>query len=101
VDRSARYATAGSAAVPDRGGGRRREEIDKIAAVVDATLQTKPTGMTHWSCRTMAQSQGIGKSTVINIWRAHKLQPYRTKTFKLIARSEVSGEDDRCKWVYT
>jgi len=31
----------------------------------------------------MAQSQGIGKSTVSNIWRAHKLQPHRTKTFKL------------------
>jgi transposase len=58
-------------------------EIDKIAAVVDATLQTRPAGMTHWSCRTMAQSQGIGKSTVSNIWRAHKLQPHRTKTFKL------------------
>jgi hypothetical protein len=54
-------------------------EIDKIAAIVDATLQTKPAGMTHWSCRTMAQSQGVSKSTVNNIWRAHKLQPHRTK----------------------
>ena len=44
--------------------------IDKIAAIVDATLQTKPAGMTHWSCRTMAQSQGVSKSTVNNIWRA-------------------------------
>jgi transposase len=58
-------------------------EIDKIAAIVNATTQTKPAGMTHWSCRTMAQNQGIGKSTVSNIWRAHKLQPHRTKTFKL------------------
>jgi transposase len=56
--------------------------IDKIAAIVDATLQTKPAGMTHWSCRTMAQSQGVGKSTVNNIWRAHNLQPHR-QTFKL------------------
>ena len=31
----------------------------------------------------MAQSQGVGKSTVNNIWRAHNLQPHRTKTFKL------------------
>ena len=58
-------------------------QIDKIAAIVDATLQTKPAGMTHWSCRTMAQSQGVSKSTVNNIWRAHNLQPHRTKTFKL------------------
>ena len=57
--------------------------IDKIAAVVEATLQTKPEGMTHWSCRTMAQSQGVSKSTVNNIWRAHNLQPHRSKTFKL------------------
>src|ERR1700719_2183819 len=58
-------------------------QIDKIASIVDATLQTKPAGMTHWSCRTMAESQGVSKSTVSNIWRAHKLQPHRTKTFKL------------------
>jgi hypothetical protein len=57
--------------------------LDKIAAIVDATLQTKPARMTHWSCRTMAQSQGVGKSTVNNIWRAHNLQPHRTETFKL------------------
>jgi len=58
-------------------------EIDKIAGIVDATLQTKPAGMTHWSCRTMAKSQGVSKSTVNNIWRAHNLQPHRTQTFKL------------------
>ena len=33
--------------------------------------------------RTMAQSQGVSKSTVNNIWRAHNLQPHRTETFKL------------------
>src|SRR5438552_13096273 len=57
--------------------------IAKIAAIVDATLQTTPAGMTHWSCRSMAQSQGVSKSTVNNIWRAHNLQPHRTETFKL------------------
>lgn len=31
----------------------------------------------------MAQNQGVGKSTVNNIWRAHNLQPHRTETFKL------------------
>lgn len=57
--------------------------IDKIAAIVDATLQTKPPGMTHWSCRTMAETQGVSKSTINNIWRAHNLQPHRSETFKL------------------
>jgi hypothetical protein len=50
---------------------------------VDATLQIKPAGMTHRSCRTMAQSQGVSKSTVNNIWRAYNLQPHRSETFKL------------------
>ena len=58
-------------------------EIGKIAAIVEATLQTKPAGMTHWSCRTLAEQQGVSKSTVNNIWRAHNLQPHRTETFKL------------------
>ena len=58
-------------------------DIDKIAAIVDATLQTKPEGMTHWSCRTMAQSQGVSKSTINNVWQAHNLKPHRVETFKL------------------
>jgi len=58
-------------------------DIDKIATIVDATLQTKPEGMTHWSCRTMATHQGVSKSTVNNIWQAHNLKPHRVKTFKL------------------
>ena len=58
-------------------------DTDKIAAIVDATVQTKPEGMTHWSCRTMAKSQGVSKSTINNIWQAHQLKPHRVKTFKL------------------
>jgi transposase len=66
------------------GRGRKpRYDIDKIAAIVEATLQSKPEGMTHWSCRTMAQSQGLSKSTVSNIWQAHNLKPHRAQTFKL------------------
>jgi transposase len=66
------------------GRGRKANyDIDKIAAIVDATLQTKPEGMTHWGCRTMAQSQGVSKSTIHNIWQAHQLKPHRVKTFKL------------------
>lgn len=29
----------------------------KVAAMVAATLQTKPKGSTHWSCRTMARAK--------------------------------------------
>ena len=56
---------------------------DRIKAVLDATLQSKPKGQTHWSCRLMADSQGISKSTVSNLWKSHNIKPHRTKTFKL------------------
>ena len=56
---------------------------ERIKAVIDATLQSKPKGMTHWSCRLMAAHQGISKSTVSTLWRSHNLKPHRTKTFKL------------------
>jgi len=56
---------------------------DQVKAVLQATLQSKPKGMTHWSCRLMAKHQGVSKSTISNIWRSHNLKPHRTKTFKL------------------
>jgi transposase/DNA-binding CsgD family transcriptional regulator len=55
----------------------------KIKAIVNATLETKPKGMTQWSCRLMAKSQQVSKSTVSNIWRSHNLKPHRVKSFKL------------------
>ncbi len=57
--------------------------LDKIKALIDATLLTKPKGMTQWSCRLMADSQAMSKSTINNIWRSHNLKPHLVKTFKL------------------
>lgn len=54
----------------------------RIKALIDATLQSKPKGSTHWSCRTMAEAQGISKSTPSNIWRSHNIKPHRTETFR-------------------
>jgi len=66
------------------GRGRRATyDSSRIKAVIDATLQSKPKGSTHWSCRTMAVTQGISKSTVSKIWRSHNIKPHRTDTFKL------------------
>jgi transposase len=58
-------------------------DAGRVKAVIDATLQSKPKGHTHWSCRLMAASQGLSKSTVSNLWRSHNLRPHQTKTFKL------------------
>jgi len=67
---------------PGRGRKATYDSI-RIKTVIDATLQSKPRGSTHWSCRTMAVAQGIGKSTVSTIWRSHNIKPHRTETFKL------------------
>ena len=56
---------------------------EKIQSIVDATLRSKPKGMTHWSCRLMAEAQQVSKSTVNIIWQSHNLKPHRVKTFKL------------------
>jgi len=58
-------------------------DLDKIGAIVDATLRTKPDGGTHWSCRTLAKAQGVSKSTINNIWQAHHRKPHRVESFKL------------------
>ncbi len=56
---------------------------DKIQAVVQATLHTKPHNATHWSTRTMAEAQGLSQMTIQRIWKQHNLKPHLTKTFKL------------------
>jgi len=69
-------------------------EIDKIAALVDATLQTKPAGMTHWSCRTMAQVRDRQVDGQQYLARS-QVAATSHEDFQIVARSEVSGEDDR------
>ena len=82
----ARFAEQGLTSLWEIAPGRGRKptyDSTKIKAIVDTTLQTKPEGMTHWSCRLMAARQGVSKSTVSNIWRSHNLKPHRVKRFKL------------------
>jgi len=55
----------------------------RVKTIVEATLHTTPADATHWSTRTMARAQGVGKSTVQRIWDAYGLQPHRVETFKL------------------
>lgn len=81
-----RFLEAGLEAVWEIQSGRGRKpqyREKKVAAIVAATLQTKPKGATHWSCRTMARTQKVSKNTVHRIWQEHNLKPHRTRTFKL------------------
>jgi transposase len=54
-----------------------------VTRIVQATLQSKPKGSTHWSTRTLAREQGVSKNTIQRIWQEHQLKPHLTKTFKL------------------
>src|SRR6266851_807537 len=81
-----RFRTQGLRGLWEIAPGRGRKatyDSTRIKTVIDATLQSKPRGNTHWSCRLMATAQGISKSTVSRIWRSHNIKPHRTKTFKL------------------
>ena len=81
-----RFSSGGLQALWEIAPGRGRKptyDATRIQALIDATLQTKPKGSTHWSCRTMAAEQEISKSTVSRIWRSHHIKPHRTQTFKL------------------
>src|SRR5256885_2361287 len=44
---------------------------------------SKPPGMTHWSCRLMAEAQQVSPSTVNRLWQLHNLKPHLGRTFKL------------------
>ena len=66
------------------GRGRKPQfSAEKVEEIINATLQTRPAGTTHWSCRTMAEEQDVSKATISRIWQSHGLKPHRTKAFKL------------------
>jgi len=81
-----RFLDEGAGALWEISPGRGRKPIyspAKVKEIVNATLQTKPPGMTHWSCRLMAEAQGVSKATVNRIWQSHNIKPHLVKNFKL------------------
>jgi transposase len=66
------------------GRGRKpKYDLEKRDALIRATLETKPKGLTQWSCRSMAKAQGVSRSTVNRLWQLHNLKPHRSRTFQL------------------
>ncbi|PWI05947.1 IS630 family transposase [Streptomyces sp. NWU339] len=55
----------------------------QVEEVVVRTLEEVPEGATHWSKRELARRVGISPTSVLRIWRAFGLQPWRTETFKI------------------
>jgi transposase len=50
--------------------------------IVATTLGRPPRGRTHWSVRAVAARLGVSAMTVSRVWRQHRLQPHRTRSFK-------------------
>jgi transposase len=66
-----------------RPGAKRKFSDDKIEDVVTKTLESTPTGRTHWSTRSMAKKVGMSHSTISRVWRAFGLKPHVTESFRL------------------
>jgi transposase len=54
-----------------------------IDRVVELTPTEPPREATHWTAAAMAAAVGTSPSSVLRVWRAHKLRPHRVRTFKL------------------
>src|ERR687885_801017 len=54
-----------------------------IDRVVELTPTEPPHEATHWTASAMAAAVGISPSSVLRVWRAHKLRPHRVRAFKL------------------
>jgi len=77
-----------------RGGvGALRDEIrpgrprtigeERVAELLQKTIDAKPKKGSNWSCRSFALEHDISKSTVQRIWSTFALQPHRHQSFKL------------------
>lgn len=65
-------------------GGRKPTQRNKVARlIVERTTQTVPTNATHWSVRTLANELNVSPSMVHRVWKANRLKPHLTRTFKV------------------
>ena len=66
-----------------RPGAPRKVSDRAVERIVTMTLESTPSGSTHWSTRDLAKRVGVSQSTVSRVWRAFKMQPHRVETFRL------------------
>jgi transposase len=66
-----------------RVGAPRTISDEAVEAVIVKTLETTPSGETHWSTRTMAANAGMSHTTIGRIWRTFGLKPHVTESFKI------------------
>ncbi len=57
---------------------------EKVAEVIDWSLNTKPPGAAHWTVRAMAEKTGLPEATIRRIWSALGVHP---RPWKMLALS--------------
>ena len=80
-----RFREAGVTGLHDelRPGRPRTYSDEKVATLINHALQEEPDNATHWSVRSMADAQGVSKSTVQRWFALFGVKPHLTRTFKL------------------
>ncbi len=53
------------------------------AEIIRKTTQETPQNATQWSTRSLAKALGCSVSMVQRVWKDNRLQPHRTKSFKV------------------
>src|SRR5437763_15894726 len=88
-----RFAADGVDGLADLPRSGRPKMIDD-AQIIAATLEPPPAslGVTHWSSRLLARHLGISDATVSRAWRAYRVQPWRSETFKFSTDPELEAK---------
>ena len=81
----ARYAEEGLAGLRSepRPGRPRTLDDQRVAALLNQALQTRPAQQTHWSVRSFAAEANISKDMAHRLFRAAGIAPHRSRSFKL------------------
>src|SRR3954454_14898579 len=88
-----RFAVHGLAGLDDQPRSGRPKTIDD-AQIIAATLEPPPAALavTHWSSRLLGTQLAISDATVARAWRAYRVQPWRTGTFKFSTDPELEAK---------
>src|SRR4051812_1938182 len=88
-----RFGAQGLAGLDDRPRSGRPKTIDDSQSIA-ATLESPPAALavTHWSSRSLGRQLGISDATVARAWRAYRVQPWRTGTFKFSTDPELEAK---------
>jgi DDE superfamily endonuclease/Winged helix-turn helix len=88
-----RFLAHGLAGLDDQARSGRPKTIDD-AQIIAATLEAPPASLavTHWSTRLLGRQLGISDATVARAWRAYRVQPWRSGTFKFSTDPELEAK---------